>query len=94
MPTVCGSKNSAPKPRTAAPTDSRGSVLCAGCAGSCTFQKISSQASAASPASTPNPMRHDDCCTSQASGVPVNSMPSPPTPMAMPDTIANRLAGK
>ncbi|MNV49018.1 hypothetical protein D3C71_1409530 [compost metagenome] len=94
IPAVCGSKNSAPNPRTACSTDSRGGALCVGCAGSCTFQKISSQASAAKPASTAKPMRQDDSCTSHASGVPVNNMPSPPTPMATPETIANRLAGK
>ena len=97
MPTVCGSRNSAPNPRTVWPSDS-GVAWVAVSAwaawGSRTFQKIKAQASAARPASTPNPQRHDDCSTSHASGVPVNSMPSPPTPMAAPDTAAKRDGAK
>ena len=90
---VCGSTNSAPKRRTAVLQCSRSGAGPAR-SGSCTRRQISSQASADITASSTNPLRQPARCTSQASGVPVNSSPSPPTPMAMPDTKAKRALGK
>ena len=93
MPSVCGSMNSAPKRRTAVPQRSRAGAGPAR-AGSCTRRQIKSHASADSTASSTKPLRQPHCCTSQASGVPVSSRPSPPTPMPTPDRNAKREAGK
>ena len=63
-------------------------------AGSCTQRQIASHASAEAAASTTNPARHEYACTSQASGVPVTSMPMPPIASTSPETVAKRAAGK
>jgi hypothetical protein len=62
--------------------------------GSCTSQKINSQDSALSSPSRPKPSRQLPCCTTQASGVPVNISPSPPSPRLRPEKKANRSGGK
>jgi hypothetical protein len=91
MPSVCGSVNSAPKPRSASAIEPG---RAAAWAGSCTSRQISSQASTPSPASTQKPVRQELACTSQASGVPVNSMPTPPSAITRPETAAKRTGGK
>ena len=45
------------------------------------------------PPSTQKPMRQDEASISQASGVPVSSMPMPPRPSVMPEMAAKRFAG-
>ena len=93
MPSVCGSRNSAPKRRTATPQRSRSGAAPA-TAGSCTRRQISSHASTDKPASSAKPLRQPQLSTSQASGVPVSSRPVPPMPRPMPETKAKRELGK
>ena len=97
IPSVCGSKNSAPNLANASRNDSLGKAL-TGCsasrAGSCTSRQISSHASAAITPSAAKPMRQEVASISQASGVPVISMPIPPRPRMMPEIAAKRPAGK
>ncbi|MOA28281.1 hypothetical protein D3C78_1492100 [compost metagenome] len=66
----------------------RGAVRALPC-GSCTFQAISSQDSTDSAPSRAKLLRQPWRSTSQASGVPVSSMPMPPSPRLTPDTMAN-----
>ena len=82
--------NSAADSRSAAITEDRWPWRAL--AGSRTNAKMTSQASADPAASTRKPVRQELTFTTQASGVPVISMPSPPMPSTMPDTEANRAA--
>ena len=54
---------------------------------------MTSQASAEPAASTRKPVRQELTSTTQASGVPVSSMPRPPIPSTSPETDANCAAG-
>ena len=91
MPHVCGMANSAADSRRAAITVDRRPWR--GLAGSRTKAKMTSQASAEPAASTRNPVRQELTSTTQASGVPVSSMPRPPIPSTSPETDANCAAG-
>ena len=93
MPSVWGSRNRAPKRRTATPQRSRSGAASAR-AGSCTRRQISSHASTDNTASSAKPLRQPQRSTSQASGVPVSSRPMPPMPRPTPDTNAKRELGK
>ena len=55
---------------------------------------MSPQAATEQPASTQNPMRHDVASTSQASGVPVASRPTPPRLITAPESAVKRCTGK
>ncbi|KAF1051809.1 MAG: hypothetical protein GAK34_01418 [Delftia tsuruhatensis] len=94
IPSVCGSVNSSAMRRAATPQLSRAAVCAPRRAGSCTRHQISSQDRADITASSAKPERQPKCWTSQASGVPVNSSPKPPTPMPTPDRKAKRSMGK
>ncbi|MNL71262.1 hypothetical protein D3C87_1963910 [compost metagenome] len=85
MPQVCGTVSNSAKRASDWPQLSCGVGAASGTAGSCTSTKISSHDSALSTASTPKPVRHPQCCTTQASGVPVNISPRLPTPMLTPE---------
>ena len=85
MPAVCGTRSSAPMVATAWRSDSRGAPAAGG--GSCIHSAMAPQDSAAQAASTQKPMRQELTSISQASGVPVTSMPRPPTARMMLDTM-------
>ena len=94
MPQVWGRVSSSAKRTKAWPQDSLSVLGACGRRGSCTMAKISSQDATHSPHSSQKPLRQPPSSTTQASGVPVNSRPRPPTPMDRPEKKANRSAGK